>query len=190
MRVLVSFDGQNLYRLAMRAYGSGPPYSWPSYDVVKLAQALVSRVPGRTLAEVRFYTGVPSHSQNAFWHGFWNNKLRHLQRQGVRVYRQQLSAGGQEKGVDVRLAVELVQATYEHLYDVAIIVSQDADLAPAVEVAKEIAQKQNRTVEFESAFPPVPGRRHFGIPMTTWVPIDKAIYDACLDLSDYRSPKA
>ena len=65
MRALVSFDGQNLYHLAMRAYGPGPPYSWPSYDVVKLlpfypkAEALVSRVPGRTLAEVRFYTGVP-----------------------------------------------------------------------------------------------------------------------------------
>ena len=35
MRALVSFDGQNLYRLAMRAYGPGPPYTWPSYDVVK-----------------------------------------------------------------------------------------------------------------------------------------------------------
>ena len=79
-----------------------PPYYWPSYDVVKLAQALVSRVPGRTLSEVRFYTGVPSESQNADWHGFWNNKLRRLQRQGVRVYRQELSAAGQEKGVDVR----------------------------------------------------------------------------------------
>ena len=54
MRALVLFDGQNLYRLAMRAYGPGPPYTWPSYDVVKLAEALVSRVPGRALAEVRF----------------------------------------------------------------------------------------------------------------------------------------
>ena len=128
MRTLVLIDGQNLYRLAMRAYGHVYPYHWPSYDVVKLANALVSRIPGRTLAEVRFYTGVPSKSQSADWHGFWNNKLRrHLQRQQVRVYRQELRAVGQEKGVDVRLAVELVQATYEHLYDVAIIVSQDAD---------------------------------------------------------------
>ena len=75
MRTLVQFDGQNLYRLAMRAYGPGPPYTWPSYDVVSLAQVLVSRVPGRTLSEVRFYTGVPSQSQDAFWHKFWNNKL-------------------------------------------------------------------------------------------------------------------
>ena len=189
MRTLVLIDGQNLYRLAMRAYGHVYPYHWPSYDVVKLANALVARVPERTLTEVRFYTGVPSESQNADWHGFWNNKLRNLQRQEVRVYRQELSAAGQEKGVDVRLAVELVQATYEQLYDVAVIVSQDADLAPAVAVAREIAQGQNRRVDFESAFPQLPGRRHFGIPDTTWVPIDKATYDTCLDLSDYRPPR-
>ena len=74
--------------------------------------------------------------------------------------------------------------------DDAIIVSQDADLAPAVAVAREIAQGQNRRVDFESAFPQLPGRRHFGIPDTTWVPIDKATYDTCLDLSDYRAPKS
>ena len=91
--------------------------------------------------------------------------------------------------MDVRLVVELVQATYEQLYDVAIIVRQDADLAPAVAVAREIAQRQNRSLGFESAFPQVPGRRHFGIPDTTWVPIDKATYDTCLDLADYRPPK-
>ena len=71
MRTSVFIDGQNLYRLAMRAYGSVYPYYWPSYDVVKLANALVSRVPEGTLTEVRFYTGVPTESQSADWHGFW-----------------------------------------------------------------------------------------------------------------------
>ena len=28
------------YRLAMRAYGHDDPYNWPSYDVVKLANAI------------------------------------------------------------------------------------------------------------------------------------------------------
>ena len=57
-------------------------------------------------------------------------------------------------------------------------------------MAREIAQGQNRRIDFESAFPQVPGRRHFGIPDTTWVPIDKATYDSCLDLTEYRSPKS
>ena len=92
-------------------------------DVVKLAHALISRIPRWALAEVRFYTGVPSQSQNADWHGFWNNKLRHLSRQRVTAYRQELSKRGQEKGLDVRLAAELVQATYEQLYEVEALVA-------------------------------------------------------------------
>ena len=127
-------------RPSQRAYGPGHPYHWPSYDAMKLAHALVSRIPGRTLTEVKFYTGVPSHFQDANWHAFWNNKLRALQRQGVIVYRQELSVRGQEKGIDVRLAAELVHATAEQLYDLAIIVSQDADLAPAVALARDIAR--------------------------------------------------
>ena len=177
MRVLVSFDGQNLYHLA--------------YDVVKLADALATRISGRTLAEVRFYTGVPTARQDAFWNRLWNNKLRHIGRQGVHVYRGRLYYYGQEiheKGVDVRLAVDLVKATYEQRYDVAIIVSQDGDLAPAVELSKEVARDQNRTVLFESAFPVVPRKRPFGIDKTTWITIDKATYDSCLDLADYRTP--
>ena len=186
MRTLVLFDGQNLYRLAMRAYGPDDPYNWPSYDVVKLAKALVSRVPGRTLAEVRFYTGVPDQAKGAFWNNFWNNKLRALQRQGVYVYRGHLNSSGLEKGVDVSLAIDLVEATHQQSYDVAIVVSQDSDLNPAVAMAKQLAQNQNRTVDFESAFPLVPGRRLFGIAGTSWIPIDKTTYDKCLDPTDYR----
>ena len=186
MRTLVLFDGQNLYRLAMRAYGSDDPYNWPSYDVVKLANALVSGVPGRTLAKVRFYTGVPDQATNKFWNKFWNNKLRALQRQGVYVYRGRLNSSGQEKGVDVSLAIDLVEAIHQQSYDVAIVVSQDADLNPAVAMGKRVAQNQNRTVDFESAFPLVPGQRLFGITGTTWIPIDKTTYDKCLDLTDYR----
>ena len=93
----------------------------------------------------------------------------------------------QEKGVDVSLAIDLVQATHEIRYECAIIVSQDWDFGPATRLAKEIAKSQGRTVEIESAFPVVPGsssRR--GIPSTTWVHINKSTYDACFDPTDYR----
>ena len=80
----------------------------------------------------------------------------------------------------------LVEATHQQSYDVAIVVSQDADLNPAVAMAKQVAQNQNRTVDFESAFPLVLGRRLFGITGTTWIPIDKTTYDKCLNLTDYR----
>ncbi len=173
MRTIVLIDGQNLYHMARRAWSSGQRSS-----------------PGRILTETRFYTGVPNPATNSsqlFWHGFWSNKIRYLRSRGVYVYRGRVNAGGQEKGVDVSLALDLVRATYEQQYEVAIIVSQDWDFGPAVRLAKEIAQAQGRRLAFESCFPVGPGslsRR--GVPGTTWVPIDRATYDACRDLTDYR----
>ena len=89
--------------------------------------------------------------------------------------------------MDVSLALDLVQATYELRYDVAIIVSQDSDFGPAVRLAKEIAMGQGRTLEFESAFPFEQGRvSPRGVPGTRWVRMDQTTYDACQDPTDYR----
>ncbi len=192
MDAIVFIDGQNLYHLAKTAWLSGvshptPPYAWPSYDVEKLANALVARQAGRTLTEIRFYTGVPNRSEDSYWHDFWSNKIRYLARRGIYVYQGKVNRGGQEKGVDVSLALDLVQATHERRFDVAITVSQDSDFGPAVGLAKQIAASQNRTLSFESAFPFHRGRvSPRGVPGTTWVHIDRAMYDDCLDPRDYR----
>ena len=171
MRTIVFIDGQNLYHMAKTAWigttaAATNPYGWPSYDVEKLAAVLVSRDPGRVLSETQFYTGVPDRthipSQN-FWHDFWAKKLRHLGNQGIYTYRGRVNSGGQEKGVDVSLALDLVRATYEQRYEVAIIVSQDSDFGPAVSLAREIAQSQNRPLLFESAFPFNPGMNPRGV---------------------------
>lgn len=190
MRTIVFVDGQNLYHRAKAAWSdtvsvTPNPYDLPGYDVEKLAAALVSRKPGRILSEIRFYTGVPNRSWK-FWHNFWSSKLRHLQNRGIYTYRGRVNSGGQEKGVDVSLALDLVQATHEQRYEVAIIVSQDSDFAPAVRLAKEIDAAQHRELAFESAFPFSPGMNPRGVPGTTWVHIDQAVYDACFDPRDYR----
>ena len=192
MRTIVFIDGQNLYHLAKRAWGSDASfaYSWPSYDVEKLSRALVNYRDGRTLAETRFYTGVSdpkAGSKQEFWYGFWSNKIRHLKRQGIYVYRGRVNLGGQEKGVDVSLAIDLIRATYEFQYEAAIIVSQDSDFGPAIRLAKQIAKGQGRMLAFESRYPVGPGSRsRRGVPGTTWLPIDKKTYDACHDPRDYR----
>ena len=192
MRSLVLVDGQNLYHLAKKSWGSSmsSAYSWPSYDVEKLSNALVNQTQGRALGEIRFYTGVPNPKtgyNEAYWDGFCTNKIRRLHRQGIYVYRGRVNVGGQEKGVDVSLAIDLVQATHERRYETAIIVSQDSDFGPAVRLAKQIAKDQGRMLTFESWYPVGPGSRsRRGVPGTTWRPIDKEVYDACLDLRDYR----
>jgi len=193
-RTVVFIDAQNLYHLARRAWAAATGlarYTWPSYDARRISEELVARVPGRTLAEVRFYTGVPDPglppASNRFWHRFWTNKLRAMTNQGIYVYKGRISRGGQEKGVDVALALDLVHLTYENRYDCGIIVSQDWDFSPAVALAKTVARGQSRTLSFESAFPFDNGNTSSrGIPGTTWVHIDKPLYDSCHDPKDYR----
>ena len=194
MRTLVFFDGQHLFHSAKGAWGPSHPYNWASYDVEKLGQHLVSLKPGRTLEQIRFYTGVYSEPQDYQMHWFWANKLDHLGTQGIYVYRGRVrgSAGEpkQEKGVDVSLAIDLVQATHEKKYDVVIIVSQDSDFGPAVSLAKLIAKGQGRQLTFESAFPIGSGTKYKrGVPGTDALVIDKASYDACRDWNEYRLPK-
>ena len=197
MRTAVFFDGQNLFRSAKGTWGPSPPnssspYDWPSYDVEKLAQHLVSLTPGRTLEEIRFYTGVHSRKVNRDQYWFWTNKLNHLEAQGIHVYRGRVS-NGQEKGADVSLAIDLIQATYEKRYEVAIIVSKDSDFGPAVALAKVIAESQGRKLVFQSAFPVAlntPKKQMRGVPGTQWIHIDQADYDACRDWNEYRPPSA
>ena len=105
------------------------------------------------------------------------------------VYRGRVNAGGQEKGVDVGLALDLVRATYERRYEAAIIAGKDRDFGPAVRLAEEIAKAQGRRLVFESCFPLGPGSHsRRGVPGTTWIPIDQPTYDSCHDPGDYRPP--
>ncbi len=189
-RVHLFVDGQNLFRLA-RKWGEG--YHWPKYDVRKLGDALTALEPGRVLCSIRFYTGVPTREQDERWHIFWTAKLRHMGEQGIRVYRGRI-VDKQEKGVDVRIALDLVRSAREQSFDTAIVVSQDSDLNEALKEVRAIAHSQGREVRFESAFPyekdfpypPGEAVSHRGLTPATWRHISRAMYDACVDPTDYR----
>ena len=71
------------------------------------------------LAMKAWLSGVPDESSSPFWHGFWTNKIRYLRNGGIYVCQGNINSGGQEKGVDVSLALDLVQAAHERRYDVA-----------------------------------------------------------------------
>lgn len=46
-----------------------------------------------------------------------------------------------EKGVDVKLAVDILDMAYQDKYDIAIIVSSDTDLIPGIQRARELGKK-------------------------------------------------
>jgi len=93
----------------------------------------------------------------------------------------------QEKGIDVRLALDIVSTARTKQWNVAVIFSQDQDLAEVVQEVRSIATEQDRWVKICCAFPDganATSRR--GIDKTTWCRMDQEFYDACLDITDYR----
>jgi uncharacterized LabA/DUF88 family protein len=200
-RVVAFIDGQNLFFAAKNAFG----HRYPNYDVAALSASLC-KTRGWQLEDVRFYSGIPDAADDAFWNHFWTAKLAQMGRQNIRVfsrplrYRNQiirLPNGqshsflvGQEKGVDVRLALDIVSLAYKGVYDIALAMSQDQDLSEVADEIREIARQQNRWLKMASAFPASPASQNRrGINGTDWIKIDRATYDACLDTRDYR-PKA
>jgi len=197
-RAVAFVDGQNLFHTAREAFG----YTYPNYDVVALARRICS-AQGWNLEQARFYTGVPAHSDNPFWNEFWVKKLRTLSWQGAHVYARELRyrnrrvslpdgtehtyLAGEEKGIDVRIALDVIRMAHRQEYDVALIVSQDQDLSEVAEEIRTIAAEQNRWIKIASAFPFSPTTRNRrGIDKTDWIRIDRATYDACMDRRDYR----
>ncbi len=155
------------------------------------------------LGGTRFYTGVPEASDNAFWNHFWTAKLSAMGRQGVHVFsrplryqnqRVRLPDGawvsilvGQEKGVDIRIALDIVRAVHRAECDVVLVFSQDQDLSEVASEVRLIAREQDRWVKMATAFPFSPTSVNTrGVDKTDWVRIDRATYNACLDRRDYR----
>ena len=80
-RAIVFFDGQNLFHGAREAFG----YTYPNYCPLSLS-AHVCNERGWALGSIRFYTGIPDPSHDAYWYQFWNSKLGSLGHRGIVVY--------------------------------------------------------------------------------------------------------
>lgn len=197
-RVIAFVDGQNLFHAAREAFG----YTYPNYNVKALATAICGKQDWR-LVQTRFYTGIPALSDNPFWHKFWSAKLATMGNQGAHIFTRPLRyrnktvklpngtehtfLSGEEKGIDVRIAIDIIRLAHRNKFDVALIFSQDQDLSEVAEEIRVIAQESHRWIKVACAFPLSPTTRNCrGINKTDWLPIDRATYEAHLDQRDYR----
>ncbi|MBN1343600.1 MAG: NYN domain-containing protein [Phycisphaerae bacterium] len=197
-RTIAFIDGQNLFYAVKRAFG----YGYPNYNALALVEA-ACRAKGWSATATRFYTGVPNATDNPFWNHFWTAKLALMGTRGVTTfsrplkYRNQtvrLPNGqattvlvGQEKGIDIRIALDVVRMAREGVYDVALIFSQDQDLSEAADEVKSVSMAQDRWIKIACAFPVSPTYTNTrGINNTHWVKINRALYDGCIDQNDYR----
>ena len=195
----VSFiDGQNLYRHAKDAFG----HHHPNYDPRRLADAVCAD-RGWVNHGVRFYTGVPSADRTPMWHGYWTRRLTAMRRSGIavtsrplryRVERVRLSDGSvhelpvaREKGIDLRLGLDIVRMARNGGLDVAVVFSQDQDLAEVALEVRDISRSAGRWLKVVCAFPHGPNATASrGIDRTDWFRMNRDFYDACLDPRDYR----
>jgi hypothetical protein len=137
---------------------------------------------------------------------YWSNRVLAMKRVGIHVttrprYRKRTIVGPdgaeevittpQEKGIDVRLALDLVSLARKRQFDVAIIFSQDQDLQEVVAEIADISQEQSRWINIACAFPSGPNASATrGIDKTEWCRMDQQFYDQCLDPRDYRPRQA
>jgi uncharacterized LabA/DUF88 family protein len=172
---------------------------------MSLAQAVCTR-EGWNLRQVRFYTGYPDAEDNPFWNHFWTAKFAQMGRQGIHVFsrtlryrnetiiqpdgREATVLVGREKGIDVRLALDILLLGFRSEYDVAVVFSQDQDLSEVADEIRILAKSQDRWIKIVSAFPTSPtSKNRRGINGTDWIRIDRTLYDCCIDPRDYRPKK-
>jgi len=161
-RVVVFIDYQNTYMRAREAFGD------PNTNAFTFGQILPRQLgsllrekgeavdPNRELTEVRVYRGEPDAQRSPTGQAACQRQLRFWEAQaGVTPisrplhyrptawdgYGKPTAWEAREKGIDVRLAIDMVMGAARDEYDVAVLVSADTDLVPAVEAVFEMGKR-------------------------------------------------
>src|SRR6185437_12248308 len=137
-RLMTFFDGQNLFGSAKELYG----YKIASYDPQLLSEHVAAKL-GCDLIQVRFYTGVHKEQENPLLYASWTAKLRRMQNRGIITTQRTLAytyelvtnpdgsvrriVVPREKGVDLRIGLDMVRFARARAYDVVVLFSQDND---------------------------------------------------------------
>lgn len=146
-RVIVYVDGFNFY------YGLKDSPKWKKFywlDMVGLFEKFLK--PNQELIAVKYFSARPDDpGKNARQYAFFqankeNPKFQLILGKYLKKDITCFNCGNvihthEEKETDVRIATQIVADAYEKNCDIAIIVSADSDMIPAVELAKAAGQK-------------------------------------------------
>lgn len=145
-RVVVYIDGGNTYR---KLKEMGIPKKDRRFDYSAFVNHLIG---DRDLISKRYYVGiVKNHDNSKKSEDMVKSQqkfLSGLENEGFVIKRGRIMYDGnriREKGVDVKLSVDLVIGAVDNLYDTAIIVSSDTDLIPAIQYVRN---GKNKNVEY------------------------------------------
>lgn len=138
-RVAIFIDGSNLYHNLRR------------YNIKTKFEEIIKKVETRRkIVDIFYYTALLDKSvdENGYKnHKKFLDKIKKIPNFNVvlcNLRKMILENGSVDfaiKGDDVHLATDLIKGSYENLYDVAIIVSGDADFIPAIKLAQKNGKK-------------------------------------------------
>ncbi len=145
-RVIIFIDGSNFY------YGLKENIGFTQIDFDYFAQKLCK---GRKYIRTYYYNVrldakgdlEKYKSQQKFF-----DKLSFTPYFVVRLGRlQRTKSGYTEKGVDIKIAVDMFKLAKDNIYDTAILVTSDGDFVPVVEVIQELG-KHVENAYFEKGY--------------------------------------
>lgn len=139
MKAFVFIDGNNFYnKLKGICFDNGPKkYALSDFDYQSFGKSLVG---SHNLVGIRYYVGALKRQGDEKSEKMYADQQRFmakLQTLGIQTVLGQIirhpDMTFHEKGVDVRIAVEMIGLAREDQYDVAYLISSDTDLVPAAE---------------------------------------------------------
>jgi uncharacterized LabA/DUF88 family protein len=144
-RTVVFIDYQNMYRSARDAFGwSSEAGHFGNFRPYGLGRQMV-REPDRMLTEVRVYTGIHTPVGNAVQNAMMQRRMSAWvaeQPDKIQVFPRPLRyspkrPNGEEKGVDVELAIDIVSLALDDVFDVCVLASADTDLVPSLQLVAD-----------------------------------------------------
>jgi uncharacterized LabA/DUF88 family protein len=162
LRVVVFVDGQNFYNDCRKVFGHGE-----AHPHLLGREVCSSRLgEGRVLKQVRFYTGIHSPDRKPRMHAYMTRRLETMSANGVWTFSRPLKYSmqwirkddecievmkGREKGIDVKLALDLYVLAQKGEYDIATVVSTDTDLDEAIREVIDFREETGIWLAVENA---------------------------------------
>jgi uncharacterized LabA/DUF88 family protein len=147
-RVAVFYDWQNCYQQARKAFALPSPNARGVFNPYELARILAfgnRRGDAGQLVRIEIHRGLPSSGRDPVGNSAvlrhqdaWN-ALSPLIKVRLRPLKYNPETDKpQEKGIDVALALSVVEHVFADFCDVAIVFSHDTDLLPLVETMRRL----------------------------------------------------
>ena len=115
-RVVAFFDGRNLRKSARSAFGHR---EYENIHPLKLARLVCAR-QGWQLEEVNFYIGIPGKGRKVGGEtrDDWRRRAALWAGEGVNIFTRNLACNNREKGIDVRIALDVARQMREDAFDI------------------------------------------------------------------------